>query len=266
MNGRIHVSLLPLGCSKIGPDVSELYEEAEKQDKEVDVEAMTVTGLPKPERPRLPSERHEMMMQVWEAVRHVGDANGRDRGIGFCRLPPRREADYYNKIQRPLHLMRVRGMIEKQRFHDVATFEVDMSTVFRNARQFYGPETQVYIDALILEEVFWAALQAVEKGETYSVPPDWVGAPSRVAVLVRCALARAPLNLLPRRSTPRIRSTRTGRLNRKTRRKKSAWPRLESGATSSGWISASPLASRRAWSAKSSTGTRESTTSRSHRW
>ena len=90
MNGRIHVSLLPLGCSKIGPDVSELYEEAEKQDKEVDVEAMTVTGLPKPERPRLPSERHEMMMQVWEAVRHVGDANGRDRGIGFCRLPPRR--------------------------------------------------------------------------------------------------------------------------------------------------------------------------------
>ena len=220
MNGRIHVSLLPLGCSKIGPDVSELYEEAEKQDKEVDVEAMTVTGLPKPERPRLPSERHEMMMQVWEAVRHVGDANGRDRGIGFCRLPPRREADYYNKIQRPLHLMRVRGMIEKQRFHDVATFEVDMSTVFRNARQFYGPETQVYIDALILEEVFWAALQAVEKGETYSVPPDWVGAPSRVAVLVRCGLARAPLNLLPCRSTPRIRSTRTGRLNRKTRRKK----------------------------------------------
>ena len=30
------------------------------------------------------------------------------------------------------------------------------------------------MDAEILQEVFWASLQVIERGEDYSVPPDWV--------------------------------------------------------------------------------------------
>ena len=97
-----------------------------------------MTGLPKAEgRYALSSLPHEQMLKVWEAVRHVGDARGRDRSANFTRLPPRRETDYYSKIQNPIHLMKIRSKIEKQRYDDIDGFEIDMTMVFENARQYH---------------------------------------------------------------------------------------------------------------------------------
>eukprot|EP01044_Picomonas_judraskeda_P008940 COSAG03_NODE_1057_length_4934_cov_2.588004_2_plen_684_part_00 len=159
---------------KVGPPVAEAIEAAKAAGKELDVPAMTVTGLPKPSRPEISSLPHEQMLKVWEAVRFVGDARGRDRGANFTRLPPRRETDYYAIIENPVHLMKVRSKIEKQRYDDIDGFEIDMATLFENARQYYEKGSRNYVDAEILQEVFWSALQVIEAGNEYSIPRDWV--------------------------------------------------------------------------------------------
>eukprot|EP01043_Picozoa_sp_COSAG02_P021258 COSAG02_NODE_1076_length_14725_cov_10.610215_3_plen_2136_part_00 len=159
---------------KVGPPIAEAKTAAKAAGKELDIPAMTVTGLPKPSRPEISSLPHEQMLKVWEAVRFVGDARGRDRGANFTRLPPRRETDYYAAIANPLHLMKIRGKIEKQRYDDIDGFEIDMATLFENARQYYEKGSRNYVDAEILQEVFWSALQIIETGNEYSIPRDWV--------------------------------------------------------------------------------------------
>ncbi len=159
---------------KVGPSIVKVIAAAKADGKELDIPAMTVTGLPKPSRPEISSLPHEQMLKVWEAVRFVGDARGRDRGANFTRLPPRRETDYYAVVANPLHLMKIRGKIEKQRYDDIDGFEIDMATLFENARQYYEKGSRNFVDAEILEEIFWSALQIIEAGNEYSIPRDWV--------------------------------------------------------------------------------------------
>lgn len=159
---------------KVGPPIEEVIAAAKAEGKELDIPAMTVTGLPRPSRPEISSLPHEQMLKVWEAVRFVGDARGRDRGANFTRLPPRRETDYYAMIANPIHLMKIRGKIEKQRYDDIDSFEIDMAAVFENARQYYEKDSRNYVDAEILQEVFWSALQVIETGNEYSISRDWM--------------------------------------------------------------------------------------------
>jgi hypothetical protein len=186
--------------AKVGPGKEAAIAQAKQAGKELDILAMTVTGLPRPSRPEISSLPHEQMLKVWEAVRFIGDARGRDRGASFCRLPPRRETEYYALITNPMHLMKIRGKIEKQRYDDIDGFEIDMSTVFENARQYYEAGSRNYVDAEILQEVFWSALHVIEGGDDYSIPQEWVYSvypfyveeqPSPVKTLQQTAAAKA---------------------------------------------------------------------------
>jgi hypothetical protein len=147
---------------------------ASAEDRQLDLPAMMVTRIDTPPRvENVASEQHERMLRVWEAVRYLGDGRGRDRALNFCRLPPRRETAYYKLIERPFHLMKVRAKIEKKRYEDMDSFEIDMTTIFDNARRYYKSTDLAFIDAEILQIVFWEALQNIEAGDKYELRQNW---------------------------------------------------------------------------------------------
>ena len=123
-----------------------------------------------PAREKLASDHHERMRVIWDAVQSVGDGYGRGRAKPFMKLPPKlSNPQYYRVIERPLHLEAIRKKINSMKYADMDHFESDMTLVFDNARNYFEQDEPEYRDAEILQNVFWEALSAVERGETYAL-------------------------------------------------------------------------------------------------
>jgi hypothetical protein len=110
------------------------------------------------------------MYSVWEAVRWLADGYGRDRGKSFLKSLSRKDyPDYYEQIQQPMTLEKVRKKIELLRYGDVDAFENDMTLIFENTRQFFDEKSEIYMDAEVLQNIFWQAFQAIESTERFVV-------------------------------------------------------------------------------------------------
>ena len=57
-------------------------------------------------------------------------------------------------------------ILDMRSYEDLDDFEEDMSTMFENARQFYEPDSVEYVDAEVLQELFWEVSASVaQEGE-----------------------------------------------------------------------------------------------------
>ncbi|KAI9337591.1 SNF2 family N-terminal domain-containing protein [Zopfochytrium polystomum] len=124
---------------------------------------------PKKRRKKEPqvSEDHLRMYAVIEAglnaIREcsvtLDDGTIRQRCEEFEDLPSkRRYKDYYKMIARPMSLAMITTNVDTRRYNSVDEFQVDVETMFKNARQYNEEDSEIVRDAAVMEQVFEAAI------------------------------------------------------------------------------------------------------------
>jgi hypothetical protein len=159
--------------------------------------AIKATKIPR--RPKLKSKVHEKMMVVWDIICSVTDGYGRLRCEHFLKLPSKTKyPEYYDEIEDPISLNRVKQKIMKETYADADEFEEDMTAIWENARAFYKDIDDVNLqgafgDANVLQDIFWEALGNIEQGQAYKVKEttEDFGKPPKAALLAQMRSADA---------------------------------------------------------------------------
>lgn len=106
------------------------------------------------------SEFGEKLNRVWNAVRFCQDETGRERSYLFIQLPSRQQyPNYYTIIREPIDLEMIKQRIETGHYQSAGQFKQDMKLLFDNACRYNVEGSQVYNDALCMEQVCHQALE-----------------------------------------------------------------------------------------------------------
>jgi hypothetical protein len=131
---------------------------------------MAIKKLPVAARAAIQSEVHEQMHTIWDIIQSVGDGYERSRAKSFMALPPKSQVpQYYETIARPMHLQTIRKKITTLKYKDLDAFEADMTLLFENARTYYDADSQHYLDAEVLQSVFWEAFTAIAHNKRFAL-------------------------------------------------------------------------------------------------
>lgn len=147
-------------------------------------EKAVATPPRKPGRPReikaAPQQQllSKRLMLVLDRVRKEKDDTGRVISKLFHRLPSKKDyPDYYELIKQPIDMKKVQSKIEKFQYRSREEFEADMRLMFNNAQEYNIPGSQVFLDAVQLQELTDAQCAAVfAQPDSDFLPPPVVPA------------------------------------------------------------------------------------------
>jgi hypothetical protein len=78
-----------------------------------------------------------------------------DRSLMFRKLPSEKiYPDYYAVIKKPMDLSKIRAKLKARSYTQLKEFKEDFKLIFRNAKEYNIPESQIYENAVILETTF----------------------------------------------------------------------------------------------------------------
>ena len=84
----------------------------------------------------------------------------------FMRVPKRcHEPAYYEIVTNPIDLLRVQQKLKTKSYEDLNELTADIELLVNNAKAFYIPESEEYVDATILLEIFTQNKQKIIDGE-----------------------------------------------------------------------------------------------------
>ncbi|KAJ1651622.1 hypothetical protein IWQ61_007858 [Dispira simplex] len=96
----------------------------------------------------------------YRVPRYYKDTMGRLVSKMFHELPLREDyPDYYELIKHPLSLQAVREKIDERAYHKAEYFINDMELIFNNTKEYNEPDSQVYKDAVLLQQLFRDAIK-----------------------------------------------------------------------------------------------------------
>jgi len=126
---------------------SEKVKQAKKRAKKIEVS---------PEQ----AEFNAKCMEIWNIIRQAkDDATQRIRSEIFLVKPSRRMyPDYYEIIAAPIDLTMIRKSIETSKYAVKDAYKDDFLLLFKNAQEYNTPESQVYADAVFLQDLFLTEL------------------------------------------------------------------------------------------------------------
>lgn len=105
-------------------------------------------------RPPIVDKPHEYRIKaILRGVRKARDEQGLVRSYPFEKLPEKRDyPEYYQEIARPIALDTIKKNIKRRKYDTVESYLNDMNLMFANARQFNMEGSQIYNDAMILQQ------------------------------------------------------------------------------------------------------------------
>lgn len=105
-------------------------------------------------RPPIVDKPHEYRIKaILRGVRKARDEQGLVRSFPFEKLPEKRDyPEYYQEIAKPIALDNIKKNIKRRKYDTVEAFLNDMNLMFANARQFNMEGSQIYNDAMILQQ------------------------------------------------------------------------------------------------------------------
>src|SRR5699024_4285998 len=113
-------------------------------------------AVEKPKRERVrPSSGNQLKMKtLYEAVRDYTDSKGRQLSPIFMKLPSRADfPDYYEVIRKPICLERIGSRVKNCIYDTVEDLLSDIILMLDNACKYNEPDSQVFKDALTLQQV-----------------------------------------------------------------------------------------------------------------
>ncbi|XP_050303913.1 protein polybromo-1 isoform X2 [Anthonomus grandis grandis] len=101
----------------------------------------------------------------WKLLETVWKMEGADKTAlsePFWKLPSRRiYPDYYREIKNPMSLTQIRNKLTKKLYGTVSEVAGDMTVMFENAKKYNVPSSKLYKDAVKLQKVMQAKVQAL---------------------------------------------------------------------------------------------------------
>lgn len=167
-------------CRLYNEDNSMIYQDAVRLEQVLNekLKDLNSSGLPtfsktKKDRQRPSSGLQFKIKTLYETVRDYTDKTGRLLSAIFQKLPSRAEfPDYYEVIRKPMCLEKIGSRIRNNVYDSMEELLSDIILMLDNACRYNEPDSQLFKDALTLQQV---ALQAkIELNEDGSMdgPPD----------------------------------------------------------------------------------------------
>ena len=114
----------------------------------------TVTEKPKKDRTRPSSAIQLKIKNLYEAIRDFTDSKGRLLSIIFQKLPSRTEfPDYYEVIRKPICLEKIGSRVKNGIYETPEDLLSDIILMLDNACKYNEPDSQIFKDALTLQQV-----------------------------------------------------------------------------------------------------------------
>lgn len=99
------------------------------------------------------------MKRILDGIYDLKDAEGRDISLVFHALPDRKLVAYYKTIKRPMSLFIIKNNLKHKAYKSMQSFIKDCVQITYNARVFNVKESQIYEDAVIIDDYLRAEIE-----------------------------------------------------------------------------------------------------------
>lgn len=154
--------LLFSNCRQYNEEKSQIYQDANTLEKALKKQLRELIGGPDrkstprpqiqrtPKKPRIITTRCQ---QLFDTIRDYKEPKaGRQLSIIFLRLPSKSDyPDYYEIIKNPIDMDRIQSKISK--YNSLDEIMADFALMFENACTYNEPDSQIYKDALALQQI-----------------------------------------------------------------------------------------------------------------
>ncbi|XP_063696880.1 protein polybromo-1 isoform X2 [Culicoides brevitarsis] len=156
--------LLFSNCRKYNEVKSQIYQDANTLEKALKKQIRELSGVPErksiqrphpssprtPKRPRIVTQRCQ---QLFETIRDYKEPKAkRQLSTIFLKLPSKADyPDYYEIIKHPIDMDRIQAKINK--YNSLDEIVQDFALMFENACTYNEPDSQIYKDALALQQI-----------------------------------------------------------------------------------------------------------------
>ncbi|KAJ3339962.1 hypothetical protein HDU93_007625 [Gonapodya sp. JEL0774] len=117
------------------------------------------------------SDLIEVYKSLVRGIESYADADARMLASMFVQLPSRIEyPDYYRVIEEPISLKEINRSIELGRYGTLDQLKRDVDLMFRNAKTYNAPKSQIYEDATQLQKFFRDEFNAAKRNLDHAPP------------------------------------------------------------------------------------------------
>ena len=104
----------------------------------------------------------EKLKKLVDSVKEYKDPKGRQLSIIFMKLPNAKDfPDYYEVIKKPVDLHKISTKLASNSYTSLEECQSDLMLMFDNACKFNEPDSQIYKDALMLQNTVGRVCKAL---------------------------------------------------------------------------------------------------------
>ncbi|KAL7016182.1 hypothetical protein ACKWTF_009954 [Chironomus riparius] len=149
-------------CRKYNEENSMIYDDANMLERILNDRLKEISGIGdrKPKMMKMQSKKAQMVLDVklkklFETIKEYKDPkSNRQVATIFMKLPSKMEyPDYYEIISKPIDLEKIGNKLRMQQYDSVDELSADLMLMFENACKYNEPDSQIYKDALMLQQV-----------------------------------------------------------------------------------------------------------------
>uniref|UniRef100_A0AAG5D381 Polybromo-1 n=1 Tax=Anopheles atroparvus TaxID=41427 RepID=A0AAG5D381_ANOAO len=165
-------------CRKYNEEGSMIYEDANILEKALNEKLKEFSGINKklniaskivkPMRKSNSTPLEVKLKQMYDTIREYREPKqNRQLSFIFMKLPSKSEyPDYYDIIKNPIDIEKIEKRLRQQAYESVEDMATDFMLMFENACKYNEPDSQIYKDALCLQQVLIQTKQSLRDDET----------------------------------------------------------------------------------------------------
>ncbi|XP_055539824.1 protein polybromo-1 isoform X1 [Wyeomyia smithii] len=171
-------------CRKYNEEGSMIYEDANILEKALNEKLKEFSSISKRlSTPKAASRAKNKLNTLESKLKHLYDCvreyrepkANRQLSYIFVKLPSKNEyPDYYDIIKNPIDIDKIEQKLRKQSYESVDEMAADFMLMFENACKYNEPDSQIYKDALCLQQLVIQTKQALRSDETVPDVPQAV--------------------------------------------------------------------------------------------
>ncbi|XP_037956696.1 protein polybromo-1 [Teleopsis dalmanni] len=166
-------------CRQYNEEGSTIYEDANNLEKALNEKLKEFPGLTDIKKPVLKGPKSsrkkvgitDKLWQFYETIRDFQELKGkRQLSLIFTKLPSKTEyPDYYDIIREPIDMDRIGQKLKHSIYETVDELAADFLLMLENACKYNEPDSQIYKDALVLQQLTLQTKQTL-RNEREAVP------------------------------------------------------------------------------------------------
>uniref|UniRef100_A0A1Q3F0S5 Putative chromatin remodeling complex rsc subunit rsc1/polybromo n=1 Tax=Culex tarsalis TaxID=7177 RepID=A0A1Q3F0S5_CULTA len=167
--------LMFLNCRKYNEEGSQIYDDANTLEKVLNEKLKELSHIskrtytPKNTKPKPKGMTLEAKLKhLYDTIREYREPKAnRQLSFIFMKLPSKNEyPDYYDIIKNPMDIDKIEQKLRKNAYDSVDELSADFMLMFENACKYNEPDSQIYKDALCLQQLIIQTKQALRSDET----------------------------------------------------------------------------------------------------